>query len=114
MDLPLALEVLFLSRHIPYSPSDPSIYTPPYPISPCDPIISIICHSCHVRLDHYCVIFTAGPVNSLVLKVVRTAAIDNSGNIQLTLCRMIKKGKSRAKCNQKSTLELTICSSHGQ
>ena len=67
-DLPLAPEALFLSRHIPYSPSDPSIYAPPYPISPCDPIISIICHSCHVRLDHYRVIFAAGPVqvNSLV------------------------------------------------
>jgi hypothetical protein len=50
------------SRHIPYSPSDPLIYAPPYPISSCNPIISIICHSCHVRLDHYRVIFAAGPV----------------------------------------------------
>jgi hypothetical protein len=53
---------LFLSRHIPYLPSDPLIYTPPYPISPCNPIIPIICHSCHVRFDHYHVIFAAGPV----------------------------------------------------
>jgi hypothetical protein len=67
-DLPLTPEALFLSHYIPYSPSDPSIYAPPYPILPCDPIISIICHSCHVHLDHYHVIFTAGhvQVNSLV------------------------------------------------
>jgi hypothetical protein len=55
-------------RHIPYSPSDPLSYAPPYPISSSDPITSIICHTCRVRLDHYRVEFTSGPVcvNSLV------------------------------------------------
>jgi len=49
-------------RHIPYSPSDPLSYAPPYPISPSDLIMSIICHTCHVHLDHYCIEFTSGPV----------------------------------------------------
>ena len=56
------------SRHIPYLPSDPSSYAPPYPISPSDPVISIVGHSCRVRLDHFRVEYTSGPVhvNSLV------------------------------------------------
>jgi hypothetical protein len=60
------------SRHIPYSPSDPLSYAPPYPISPSDPVTSISCYSCHVRLDHFRVEYTSSPVriNLLVQDVV--------------------------------------------
>ncbi|KIM74930.1 hypothetical protein PILCRDRAFT_13995 [Piloderma croceum F 1598] len=51
------------SCHIPYSPSDPLSYAPPYPISLSDPVTLIICYSCHVRLDHFCVEFTSSPVH---------------------------------------------------
>ena len=56
------------SRHIPYSPWDPLSYAPPYPISPSDPVTLISCYSCCVRLDHFRVEYTSGPVhiNSLV------------------------------------------------
>jgi hypothetical protein len=56
------------SRHIPYSPSDPLSYAPPYPISPSDLVTLISCYSCRVRLDHFHVEYTSGPVriNSLV------------------------------------------------
>ncbi|KIM90850.1 hypothetical protein PILCRDRAFT_1095 [Piloderma croceum F 1598] len=67
-DVPFFQGVSPSSRHIPYSPSDLTSYTPPYPISPSDPVTSIICYSCRVRLDHFRVEFTSGPVhiNSLV------------------------------------------------
>lgn len=56
------------SRHIPYSPWDPLSYAPPYPISPSDPVTLISCYSCCVRLNHFHVEYTSGPVhiNSLV------------------------------------------------
>ncbi|KIM75914.1 hypothetical protein PILCRDRAFT_13123 [Piloderma croceum F 1598] len=62
-DVPFFRGVSPPSRHIPYSPSDPTSYTPPYPISPSDPVTSIICYSCHVHLDHFRVEFTSGPVH---------------------------------------------------
>ncbi|KIM89785.1 hypothetical protein PILCRDRAFT_2077 [Piloderma croceum F 1598] len=67
-DVPFFRGVSPPSRHIPYSPSDPTSYAPPYPISPSDPVTSIICYSCRVRLNHFRVKFTSGPVhvNSLV------------------------------------------------
>jgi hypothetical protein len=56
------------SCHIPYSPSDPLSYAPPYPISLSDLVILISCHSCRIRLNHFYVEYTSGPVciNSLV------------------------------------------------
>ncbi|KIM80095.1 hypothetical protein PILCRDRAFT_9679 [Piloderma croceum F 1598] len=67
-DVPFFRGVSPPSRHIPYSPSDLTLYAPPYPISPSDPVTSIICYSCRVCLDHFCVEFTSGlvHVNSLV------------------------------------------------
>ncbi|KIM73274.1 hypothetical protein PILCRDRAFT_15371 [Piloderma croceum F 1598] len=67
-DVPFFRGVSPPSHHIPYSPSDPTSYAPPYPISPSDLVTSIICYSCRVHLDHFRVEFTSGPVhvNSLV------------------------------------------------
>ncbi|KIM74939.1 hypothetical protein PILCRDRAFT_14003 [Piloderma croceum F 1598] len=67
-DVPFFPGVSPPSRHIPYSPSDPTSYAPPYPIAPSEPVTSIICYSCHVCLDQFCVEFTSGLVhiNSLV------------------------------------------------
>ena len=50
------------SYHIPYSPSDPLSYAPPYPILPSDPVTLISCYSCHICLNHFHVEYTSGPV----------------------------------------------------
>ena len=56
------------SHHIPYLPSDPLSYAPPYPILLSDLVILISCHSYRICLNHFCVEYTSGPVciNSLV------------------------------------------------
>ncbi|KIM80639.1 hypothetical protein PILCRDRAFT_9454 [Piloderma croceum F 1598] len=69
-DIPFFKGVSPPSRHIPYSPSDPTSYTPPYPILPSDPVTLIICYSCHVCLDHFCVEFTSRPVVVNPLEIV--------------------------------------------
>ena len=50
------------SRHIPYSPSDPLSYAPPYPISLSDPVTSISCYSCCVFPNHFHVKYTSSLV----------------------------------------------------
>jgi hypothetical protein len=43
-----------------YGPSNPFDYPPPYPIPDSAKIVPIITYPCHIRVDHYHVIFVSG------------------------------------------------------
>ncbi len=71
------------SRHISYSPSDPSIYPPPYPVSSRDPVTLISSYPCHIRPDHYRVTFVDGPIT------INTLVQDDSWDGPLRILRWV-------------------------
>ena len=57
---PLICPPLYRFPGCAYSPSNPFDYPPSYPISKSVEIVPIITYPCHIRVDHYHVIFVSG------------------------------------------------------
>jgi hypothetical protein len=62
------------SRHIPYSPSDPLSYAPPYPISPSDPVTSISCYSCRADMLAVSIMMKTIKIKTLLEVLLRDAS----------------------------------------
>src|SRR5882762_6732228 len=64
----------FSIPHPSYSPSDPALFPPPFPLSRNDPVITIYSFACTLHPDHYRVSHTEGSIGVGTLVKAKTWA----------------------------------------
>ena len=83
---PLICPPLYRFPGCAYGPSNPFDYPPPYPISESAEIVPIIAYPCHVRVDHFRVIFVSGEFKPGLL------VQDNTWDGPLCVVRYVARG----------------------